>query len=395
MRVRAAALFFSAIVVITAQATGVSAIGQESPGRRDLAIGPVGEVRTLAGGPAIFDSVAITPDGTTVVAGDRDGLLRIWTVGGGAIERSIRGRILKTDAVAISPDGRKVASCGPGRSRTDEDPNSFSRGLKFFEGSIIEVWNASTGRSLAMIEPTGLAHGLAFDLDGSTIAAILSGDAAGIGIWRADGGRSIRSLGGPGRLNRGMFFRGPEVPLAFGRDLKQVATLEFLHRDAIRLWAVSKERTDDIRLEADRPPVTSCALSRDGSTLAMIDADQVLTIWSTESLKIRKLGRPEPSPPNLGPFPVGHMAARRPLVLAYDRSGTCIVAGVADGTLRIYDASTAELLTIVRGPASPVRALAFEPDRISVISGGWSTPIDGSLSPSPLLYWQAGATPNP
>ena len=372
-----------------------------TPQDQVLTFAPIGEVRTLPGPDAVYDVVAITRDGTRIAAGDAapghngfihvdgkdDGVVRVWDTRGDGPAREFRGRNLKVEAVAISPDGGRVAASGPTRRIKLEGFAHLDPEVTVTDGVILQTWDVASGRQLAAIEPVGTIYGLAFDPGGATIAAVLFGDEAELAVWEADGGRSIRQIGGPGKPMRGMLGRGPEVVFEFGRGLRRVAALDLLRYNTVRLWGPESEQFGDLKWDG-KHNIDGCALSPDDQAVAIIDAEQVVTIATTKDRAVQRSGQ-RPVPPEPGPFVTYPDSKIRPLVLAYDPTGARIVVGVADGSLRIYDPATAEVVAVVRGPAAPVRALAFVGDRIRVVAGGWSIPINTQLELTPLVVWEA------
>src|SRR5690606_23242159 len=95
----------------------VSACGRlDEPGQVkvwDVAAGR--EERTLAGLRGSVHAVVFTPDGEALVTGGRDGTLRVHDVATGELRRAVPhelfpGRVVDVQVLAISPDGRYLAS---------------------------------------------------------------------------------------------------------------------------------------------------------------------------------------------------------------------------------------------------------------------------------------------
>lgn len=378
------------IAAVAARPTPAS--GQGASRRLALAPGPVGPVRTLAGPPTVYRVACFAPGGGAVAAGGAGGLVRVWDVAGNRPPHQVRARAVVVDAIALGVDARRVAASGPAEAVEPGDP--FGPALKTYRGSVLDVWDIPAGRRLATIEPTGAPYGLAFGPDGSTVAAVVSGEEPGLALWKAEGGVSLTTIGGRGDPRRSMWHGDLAARASFGRDLRRVAALGLLPRTA-RVWDLDAGRVADLAWEDVWPSGVSCALGPDGRSLAVIDIEGVLAIWSTESRSLVRSGRRPDPPADAGPFPVPPDPGRRPLALAYDPAGGRVVAGLADGSLRVFDAATAEVAAEVRGPAGPVRALAFVGTRVRVVAGGGTIPRGGAIQPSPLLVWEAGPPPTP
>src|SRR5262249_31102392 len=80
------------------------------PGRRDLGR------RRPDRGPAQFDpggymlSLAMSPDGSRLVAGSRDSKIQFWDVQARRLERTVQLRGNGVDSLAFNPDGQRVAA---------------------------------------------------------------------------------------------------------------------------------------------------------------------------------------------------------------------------------------------------------------------------------------------
>ena len=82
-------------------------------GNREIAFW-VGRTRRAATGPAghtdRVDALAISRDGQTLVSGSYDHLVKVWDVAAGKERLTLKGHRNLVSAVAISPDGRLIAS---------------------------------------------------------------------------------------------------------------------------------------------------------------------------------------------------------------------------------------------------------------------------------------------
>ena len=125
---------------------------------------PTGELlRTLSAGDKV-DSVAFAAHGTSLasgaVNGNGTGVARIWDASTGAASAGLTGRGNAMGEVALSPDGRLLASGG--------------------DGSRVNIWNLSQ-RSVARSGSTGASiNGLAFSPDGRLLAMGLADGSIGI-----------------------------------------------------------------------------------------------------------------------------------------------------------------------------------------------------------------------
>ena len=61
--------------------------------------------------------------------------------------------------------------------------------------------------------------------------------------------------------------------------------------------------------------------------------------------------------------------------VAYSPDGTKIISGLADSTIKIWDANTGQCLQTMKGDKYCVDAVAYSPDGKRIISGGWDNTV--------------------
>ena len=131
-------------------------VGTRQP--RQVFNGQEGELRSLA----------ISPDGRTVAAGARNGMILAWAVAAGKSIRAPKGHTADVWSLAFAPDGTTLVS-GSGA---------------WLQPGEVKVWETGSGRLTKTLKHTGEALCLAISPDGKIIAAG-SWDRT-IKIWKLD-----------------------------------------------------------------------------------------------------------------------------------------------------------------------------------------------------------------
>ena len=147
-------------------------------------------IRTLLPTKGTIFAIAFTPDGQMLVGGgniptadvnQQAGLVTLWNLKTGQIAHTLEGHTGGVHAVAVSRDGKVVASGGDGRGR-----------LYGGSPSEIRLWDIATGKLLRTVEgEQGVVRGLAFAPNGKSLVYC---DDRAVAVVNVQTGKVERSL---------------------------------------------------------------------------------------------------------------------------------------------------------------------------------------------------------
>jgi WD40 repeat protein len=158
-------------------------------------------VHVLNGHTDAVTSVTYSADGRTIISGSVDGTVRTWDAATGMPLRALKTSSAQISSVAISPDGRWIAAGG--------------------SGDAVLIWDATNLHQLHTLSTQlSAVNALAFARDGRRLA--VGGSDTSIQIWDVDSGQLLRSLAGHSGSIRALAISPDGRRLASGSDDRTV-----------------------------------------------------------------------------------------------------------------------------------------------------------------------------
>jgi len=131
------------------------------------------ELRTLTGHNSSVLSVAVTPDGKKVISGSADNTIKVWDLETGQQLLNLTEHKEGVNALAVTPDGKKIVS-GAGKSTAWAGWTSSDNTIK--------VWDLETGQELFTLDGhTAMINAVAVTPDGKKVISASSD--ASLKIW--------------------------------------------------------------------------------------------------------------------------------------------------------------------------------------------------------------------
>jgi WD40 repeat protein len=315
--------------------------------------------------PANLRSLAISPQGSTLVAGGGDGFLSVWELQPGSTGAPAR-RILRTSGdelreVAFAHQGttlitaaeegtvtlwdmgriagREQLAVSPSRiSSAAVSPNGRQAAWAAHDGSV-HLWDLAAQRLVRTLQLGSPVEYLAFAPSGQAVAA---GSTGIVRVWETATGGEVMVL----RQWAGMYVKG----IAFSPSGDLVATLD--EDGSVRLWGYPSGALQGI-CDGPRGACYQLAFSPDAQTLAVASEDGTVRLWDPRARERRAVLR-------------GDSGSADVLVFAPD--GRTLAVGYRGGIVRLWEPASAQQRHAQLDHHEGFARLAISPDSRTLVS---------------------------
>ena len=298
--------------------------------RRSIWLQPLTASLVQPGGPLIhtFDghtkainSMAVTPDGKTIVSGSWDGTIKLWDIESGKELRMLKEDTGGVTSVAVTPDGKTIVS------------GSWN--------GTIRLWGIESGKELRMLkEDTGEVTSVAVTPDGKKIVS--GSDDGTIRLWDIESGKELNTLKG---------HTNAIISMAVTPDGKTIVSGSW--DGTIKLWDIESSKEPNT-LKGHANAIISVAVTPDGKTIVSGSLDGTIRLWDIESGKELRMLKED----------TGGVAS-----VAVTPDGKTIVSGSENGTIRLWDIESGKELNTLKGHTNAIISMAVTPDGKTIVSG--------------------------
>jgi WD40 repeat protein len=347
--------------------------GRLASASRDLTIrlwdATTGEhLAVLHGHTSAVTALAATPDGRTLFSADADGAVRRWDLAAVAPERRRWTLPHTAYGVAVTPDGRRVATTGWTGWVELRDPSSGGA-LARWSGHGTAGVRVAWAREGGLLATTGNDDSVKVWDTRRAPPALVFAHAVGVQSLAVDFSADGRSVASPAAERTVRVLSVPAgtvvAALSDSASFSDVAwhparrLIAAAGQDgAVRLWDPDRN-TVVARLDGHGSGALQVAFSPDGTLLAAASATGIVRVWDVAARAVRQEMR------------VTNGAQH---AVAFAPDGRRLATGGADNNVHIWDPATGRHLLAVPFEESPYD-LAWSPDGAVL----YVVPLDGTL----------------
>ncbi len=296
---------------------------------------PASDVAAFSGHTGRVTSVAVSPDGSQILSGSSDTLLKLWDVATGREIRTFKGHKALVTSVAFSPDGRLALSGSDDTTLILWDVNTAKQ-IKSFVGH--------TKRARAVFSPGG--H-----------LALSGSDDKTLKLWDIGAGREILTFKGPGHTDKVECVAiSPDGRLALSGSSDKT----------IKLWDLAAG-TEIRTITGHTGPVRSVAFSPGGHRILSGGDDCTLTLWDVATgNRVVQFQGESLAVPGHAELVLAH--SDQVWGVAFAPDSRTVLSGSDDKTLKLWDVATGKEIRTFAGHTDWVTRVAFSPDGLTAFS---------------------------
>ncbi len=298
-----------------------------SPGPTPTPIPPGSLLYTYRGHSALVNAVAWSPDGRRIASGSYDHTVQVWDAANGSHAFTYRGHSNPVNAVAWSPDGRRIASGSNDKT--------------------VQVWDAADGgHAFTYRGHSDVVLAVAWSPDGKRIA---SGSVdKTVQVWDATNGGHLFTYKGHSDV---------VDTLAWSPDGTRIASGSYDH--TVQVWDAA-DGGHAFTYQGHSGFVHAVAWSPDGKRIASGSDDKTVQVWDAAD--------------------GGHAFTYRGhtkivLTVAWSSDDKHIASGSFDKTVQIWNATDGSHAFTYRGHSDAVDTVAWSSDGRRIASGSYDLTV--------------------
>ncbi|MDJ0718720.1 MAG: NB-ARC domain-containing protein [Prochloraceae cyanobacterium] len=267
-------------------------------------------------------SIAFSSDGKMLATGSADSTVKLWDVNNGTCLNTLSGHSKKISSVAFSPDGKMLATASA----------DFS----------VKLWNVSNGKCLNTLSAhNNEVTSVVFSPDGKMLASG-SYDCT-VKLWNVSDGTCLNTLSA--RIS-------PIRSISFSPDGKTIASGS--NDGSVKLWDVNKGNCLKT-LSGHSNLVWSINFTSDGKIVASGSHDFSVKLWDVNRGNCLKT-----------------LVLRNTnaiMSVAFSEDGKMLANGCVDALIQTWDVKNDKCLNSLFGYSSWIMSVAFSPDGNTIATG--------------------------